>query len=230
MTPAMASALVTGLVNLRGQYDRVYDVYVPIGVAVLAIIFIVSLFLLVKNRRRTVATRTHEHNPFEMSYAILLTLIVVGLLYVTFSSVHQTDTVSLRAKPAVTIDVIASRWEWDFYYPQYHFHVYSGVTGINTFVVPTNEAVRFRLTSVDVIHAFWIPAERFKHDNNPGTTQNVQFDFPTPGIMQGHCAEYCGLRHADMVFNVRAVSPARFQHWASSGGKASVSGGAAGLS
>src|SRR5579875_1130221 len=111
MAPAPA------LVTTSGQYSRVFDIYVPIALAVLAIIFIAALFLVVKNRRRLVPTRTHENNPVELSYSILLTLIVVGLLYVTFSSMHQTDTVLQREKPNLVVDVTGARWEWDFYYP-----------------------------------------------------------------------------------------------------------------
>jgi cytochrome c oxidase subunit 2 len=214
MTVAGLPPVAPALVTTQGQYQRVFDVYAPIGLAV--------LFLLVKNRRRATPTRTHENNPVELSYSIFLTLIVVGLLYVTFSSMHQTDTVSLRAKPSVIVDVTGARWEWHFYYPAYNINVYSGTTGEKTLVVPTNQPVRFRLSSVDVIHAFWIPAVKFKHDNTPGATQDIQLVFTKAGLMQGECAEFCGLRHADMVFFVRAVSPAQFQRWARSGGKAAL--------
>jgi cytochrome c oxidase subunit 2 len=44
--------------------------------------------------------------------------------------------------------------------------------------------------------------------------------FPRAGTFFGECAEYCGLRHADMLFNVAAVSRSQFQTWAASGGKA----------
>ena len=43
--------------------------------------------------------------------------------------------------------------------------------------------------------------------------------FPDTGTFQGQCAEFCGLRHADMMFTVRAVAPAAFASWARSGGK-----------
>lgn len=221
--PALtASSIVPALVSTHAQYYRVFDVYVPIALAVVAIIYVSALFLLVKNRRRATATRTHEHNPLELSYAIVLTLIVVGLLYVTFSSEHQTDTVAEHQRASVVVNATAARWEWDFYYPAYKIHVYSGTTGERTLVVPTNQAVEFRLTSVDVIHAFWIPSVNYKHDNTPGSTQVIKLDFPKAGLSQGACAEYCGLRHSNMVFYVRAVSPAQFQRWARSGGKAAL--------
>ena len=86
----------------------------------------------------------------------------------------------------------------------------SGTVGRQPLVVPTGEAVRFNLSTVDVIHAFWVPEVRFKRDLIPGATQSVTLVFPTRGTFQGQCAEFCGLRHADMTFNVRAVAPAAF--------------------
>jgi cytochrome c oxidase subunit 2 len=89
-------------------------------------------------------------------------------------------------------------------------------------VVPQGEAVRFNLTSVDVIHGFWIPEVRFKRDVFPSTTQSVTLVFPRAGSFQGQCSQFCGLRHADMLFDVRVVAPSAFVSWARSGGKAAL--------
>jgi cytochrome c oxidase subunit 2 len=86
-------------------------------------------------------------------------------------------------------------------------------------VVPTGEAVRVRLSSADVIHAFWIPHTDYKHDAIPGSTQIFTLTFPAAGVFQGECAEFCGLRHADMLFSVHAVSPSAFAAWARTGGR-----------
>ena len=81
------------------------------------------------------------------------------------------------------------------------------------------EAVRFEITSVDVIHSFWIPALRYKHDAIPGSTQIATLVF-SRGVFPGQCAEFCGLRHADMIFTADALSPAAFTAWARSRGTA----------
>ena len=53
-------------------------------------------------------------------------------------------------------------------YPAYGVHASgAALSGRQPFVVPAGEAVRFNLTSADVIHAFWIPALRYKHDADP---------------------------------------------------------------
>jgi len=75
------------------------------------------------------------------------------------------------------------------------------------------------LSTIDVIHAFWIPQLRYKRDLIPGTTESATLLFDRAGSFPGQCAEFCGLRHADMVFTVRAVNPAQFTAWARAGGK-----------
>jgi heme/copper-type cytochrome/quinol oxidase subunit 2 len=38
-------------------------------------------------------------------------------------------------------------------------------------------------------------------------------------VFAGECAEFCGLRHADMLFTVHVVSPGAFQAWTAGGGR-----------
>jgi cytochrome c oxidase subunit 2 len=200
----------------------VFDVYVPIALGVLALFLIATVALVVKNRRRPAAeaSRRESNERLEGSYAALLVCVVAFLLYLTFSAEHRTDTVAARERPALSIAVTAAKWEWTFRYPAYGITILSGTTGQRTVVVPAGEAVRFSLTSADVIHAFWIPELRFKHDLIHGRTQDVTLTFTRQGLFSGQCAEFCGLRHDDMVYAFRVVAPSRFQAWARSGGKA----------
>jgi heme/copper-type cytochrome/quinol oxidase subunit 2 len=212
------------LVETSHQYFRLFDVYVPIAIGVFAVFFILSVGALLRYRRRpaSAAARFHKNDKLEGAYAVLLTLTVAFLLYLTFSAEHQVDTVANHERPAVTINVVGAKWEWTFSYPAYNITIRSGTTGQKTFVVPVGEPIRFRMTSPDVIHSFWIPELRYKHDTFPGIVQSQVLTFPRAGTFQGQCAQFCGLRHPDMVYTIRAVSPARFRAWASSGGKAPV--------
>jgi cytochrome c oxidase subunit II len=208
------------LVSTRGQYDRVASVYLPIAIGVFALITLVILGAVLIFRRRPPerAARWHENNPIEGTYALLLACTAAFLLYLTFSAEHQTDTVSNRQRPAVVINVTASKWEWTFSYPRYGFSVRSGTVGRQPFVVPAGQPVRFNLTSEDVIHSFWIPALRFKHDAISGSTQVITLTFGR-GTFTGQCAEFCGLRHSDMVFTAYAVRPSAFAAWARGRGR-----------
>lgn len=213
--------LVPGLVDTRREYDHLASIYIPIAIGVFALTVLATAFAVIRYRRRdpAQAARWHEHNPLEGTYAVILALTVAFLLYLTFTAEHRVDTVANRQRPALTIDVTAAKWEWTFAYRGYRITVRSGTVGRQALVVPTNEAVRFTLRSLDVIHAFWIPHTKYKHDVIPGSTQVTTLTFTKAGLFQGECAEFCGLRHSDMLFNVRAVSTSAFRSWAARGGR-----------
>jgi cytochrome c oxidase subunit II len=204
-----------GLVSTRSEYDHLFSIYVPIAIGVFALIFVVMLVAVLIFRRRPPerAARWHEHNPIEGTYAVLLACVAAFLLYLTFTAEHKVDTVANQQRPSVVIDVRASKWEWSFTYRRYGFTVRSGTVGRQPLVVPAGVAVRFNLSSLDVIHSFWIPALRYKHDAIPGSVQVITVTF-SRGVFPGQCAEFCGLRHSDMVFTTHAVSPGAFTAWA----------------
>lgn len=207
------------LVDTRAEYQHVFDIYVPIAIGVFSVIVVAVLFAVLRYRRRppSAAARWHEHNPLEGAYAVVLVFVAAFLLYVTFSAEHQVDTVSAHERQSLTIDVTASKWEWTFGYPAYGITRRSGVVGDQPLVVPTNQPVRFVLRSADVIHSFFIPQLRFKRDLIPGRAEYVTLDFDRAGRFSGQCAEFCGLRHADMVFPVRALRAGAFAAWSRGG-------------
>lgn len=206
------------LVVTRTQYKRVFNIYVPIAVGVFAVIVVVILFAVLRYRRRPIerAARWHENNLLEAAYAVVLLGVVAFLLVVTYSAEHQVDTVAAEEHPQLLVNVIGAKWEWHFNYPAYGIDRYSGTVGHETLVVPTNEVIRFRLISRDVIHEFWVPELRYKHDLIPGFPQDITLIFPQRGSFPGECAEFCGLYHSRMIFTVDAVSPAEFTAWARS--------------
>jgi cytochrome c oxidase subunit 2 len=209
------------LVDTRREYGHLFSIYVPIAIGVFALIATVTLVasLVFSRRQPEQAARWYEHNVLEGGYATLLTLIVAFLLYLTFPAEHRVDTVANRQRPALTLDVTASKWEWQFTYRDYGFSVRSGTVGRQPLVVPVDEPVRFNLNSLDVIHAMWVPHLRFKHDVIPGSTQVSTLTFGQRGVFDGECAEFCGLRHSDMLFTVHVVDPGAFRAWAAAGGE-----------
>lgn len=212
------------LIDSRHEYQHLFSIYVPIAIGVVAVVWLLALFAVLRYRRRPPeqAAKWRENNPLESGYAVLLGLVVVFLLYLTFTAEHRVDTVSARQRPALVVNVTGAKWEWTFRYPRYGITQRSGTVGRQPLVVPIGEAVRFNLSSADVIHGFFIPEVRFKRDLFPENTQTVTLSFPNAGTFQAACAEFCGLRHADMTFVVRAVSPAVFARWANSGARAPV--------
>ena len=45
-------------------------------------------------------------------------------------------------------------------------------------------------------------------------SRTFDLTFPEGGTYAGHCAQFCGLKHSDMVFSALALSPTAFRAWA----------------
>lgn len=80
-----------------------------------------------------------------------------------------------------------------------------------TLWLPKGEKVRFVLTSRDVIHSFWVVPFLMKQDVIPGHTNSFEVTPNKEGTYMGKCAELCGVDHSRMLFNVKIVSPERYQ-------------------
>ncbi len=80
-----------------------------------------------------------------------------------------------------------------------------------TLWLPKGKTVRFILTSRDVIHSFWVLPFLMKQDVIPGHTNSFQVTPSMEGTYRGKCAELCGQDHSRMLFNVKVVSPDRYE-------------------
>ena len=69
------------------------------------------------------------------------------------------------------------------------------------------------------MHSFWIPAFLFKRDARPGMINVVDITPKATGTYVGRCAQYCGLEHATMNFEVHVVPAAAFDAYIASGGE-----------
>jgi cytochrome c oxidase subunit 2 len=207
----MSGALA--VVDTRREFDDLARVYLPVAFAVVAIVFGLTLFVLVRFRRRDddLPAQRVEAPRLEISYAIALAAVAAFLLSQTFGTESRVDPVS--SHPGLRVDVTAAKWNWRFDYPAEHITRINGDTAPTTLVVPSDTTVRFTLTSRDVIHSFWVPAVRFKRDAFPKRTTTFDLVFDQPGFHPGYCAEYCGLQHGAMHFSVNVLAPADFRAW-----------------
>jgi cytochrome c oxidase subunit 2 len=201
--------------DTRKQFGDLLGLYDPLLIAVAAVIFAFVLFALVRYRRREGNTSGREGAPIaESVYAIILAVVAVGLIAATFRTEDRVD--ALSGKPGLRIDVTAFKWQWRFEYPGLGVRPLVGSREEPArLVVPADTEIRFTLTSHDVIHSFWIPEVRFKRDAFPKRSTQFDLVFDDVGHFTGRCAEFCGLRHADMTFDVEVMLPSGFRSWLS---------------
>jgi cytochrome c oxidase subunit 2 len=139
-------------------------------------------------------------------------LTVVTLIALLVASVWAGRTVaSLQASSAVTIAIIGHQWWWEV---QYEDAVPSRrVVTANELHVPTDRPVVLKVTSRDVIHSFWVPNLQGKRDLIPGYTTALWLQASRAGVFRGQCAEFCGMQHAHMAFDIVAESDKDFARW-----------------
>ncbi|MGF7147035.1 cytochrome c oxidase subunit 2 [Sphingomonas zeicaulis] len=86
-------------------------------------------------------------------------------------------------------------------------------TTANEIRLPAGRTVVFELTAQDVLHSFWIPGLAGKMDMLPGRTNRLVVKAEKPGTYRGVCAEFCGLSHALMAFDVVVMPAPAFDRW-----------------
>jgi cytochrome c oxidase subunit 2 len=146
----------------------------------------------------------HGNTPLEILWTIIPAIILALIAVPTVKTIFRIDTVP---KNAVQIEVIGHQWWWEFRYPQ------SGVITANELHIPVGRDIAFTLTSVDVIHSFWVPAFGGKRDLIPGRTNHMWFNASETGTFPGQCTEFCGASHANMLFTVVSQPQAEYDAW-----------------
>jgi cytochrome c oxidase subunit 2 len=79
--------------------------------------------------------------------------------------------------------------------------------------IPVKTNVVISLTSVDVIHNFWVPELAGKLYAIPGRHNKLVIEADKPGTYYGQCAEFCGTSHANMRLRVIAQTQDEYNAW-----------------
>jgi cytochrome c oxidase subunit 2 len=197
-----------GAADTREEFAGLASLYLWVISAAVAVVALLVVFALVRYRARDArgpARGKSERNVAESLYALGLTAIAVVLIGATF---HVENRVDPTARADLHVDVTAFQWGWRFSVRE--DPAQKDVIGTSDnppeLRVPAGKTIQFTVTSRDVIHSFWIPTERFKRDAFPGKTSRFDLVFDEPGVYRGHCAEFCGLEHADMDFAIRVTA------------------------
>jgi cytochrome c oxidase subunit II len=199
-------------VSTRDEFDSLFSLYLPVAIVVFVLVTALIGYTLVRYRRREgrESSRRSSMPVLEISLAVVIAGIAAVLLTRTFTTEADVDRVT---ESQVKIRVVAFQWGWRFDYLGDHVRVAGNSNSPPTFAVPVGQQVEFSVTSRDVIHSFWVPEERFKRDVFPARTSQFDLTFDSPGLNDGRCAEYCGLRHDAMSFNVLVLPESQFKSW-----------------
>jgi cytochrome c oxidase subunit II len=110
----------------------------------------------------------------------------------------------------LVVDVVGKQWMWKIRHP-------GGRREINRLHLPLGGRVKLKMISRDVIHSFYLPDFRRKHDVLPGRYTYLWLEPTRTGTFPLACSEYCGTEHAEMRGEVVVLSPEEYDQWAGAG-------------
>ncbi len=222
----VAAARAEGLVKMPGNFtlfpdqaaagavevDHLYYFLIAVSLVMTVGIFLAIAIFAIKYRRRSpteIPKQIEGSMRLEIAWSVIPFLIM--LVMFGWGAKIFFDEYAGAPKNAYSIYVVGKQWMWKVQYPE-------GNREINELHVPVGRPVKITLASEDVIHSFFIPAFRVKHDVVPGHYDDIWFTATKPGRYHIFCAEYCGTEHSGMIGWVTAMEPTAFQNWVSGGG------------
>lgn len=140
--------------------------------------------------------------------AVFPTIVLTALL--TYGLAMLPELQRPAPESSQVIEVAGVRWWWRVNYRKPDGDREETANEIH---LPVNEPVEFKLTSEDVIHAFWIPSLGGKVDMMPGRENRLKLHPTRVGVYRGVCAEYCGEAHTQMAFDVIVESREDYDEW-----------------
>src|SRR3989441_234485 len=149
---------------------------------------------------------TFENNRrLEIAWTAAPALILAVVFVLTLGAMAEINGAGVA--PAMRITAIGHQWWWEF--------SYGGIRTANELHIPVDTPVDLEVTSVDVIHSFWVPELGPKMDMLPGKTNRLRLFTRRAGSYDGQCAEFCGVEHAWMRIRVIAETQTGFDQWLS---------------
>jgi cytochrome c oxidase subunit 2 len=195
------------------EFQGLFTLYKVIALVVAALVLGTIAYAVIRYRSRdgVAPKEVRAMKPLEAVWITLVAVVVVVLIVSTFRTEDRVDAVS--AEPSQTVRVRAFQWGWRFTYPGTGITTAGSGNRPPTLVVPAGEPVRFELSSRDVIHSFWIPELRFKRDAFPNRVTEFDLVFDPGVTATARCAEFCGLDHDQMDFQVVSMERGDYERW-----------------
>ncbi len=196
-----------------GEIKSLFLIFVGVAAFVWTAVMLALLVGLIRRKRprpdplqvSESAERSAGTTIFGLSLATAA--VVLGLSILSYLAQR---TVFAKSADTPVVRVIGHQWWWEVLYestPDQSF------TTANEIRVPVGQPVKLKLETRDVIHSFWAPTLNGKMDLINGQENELEINASKPGIYRGQCAEFCGLQHAHMAFEIVALPPAQYEEW-----------------
>jgi cytochrome c oxidase subunit 2 len=185
--------------TLAADIDNMYYFIFWVSVVFFVAIIGAAIWFLIKYRRdkNPHSTPPGHHDVLELFWTFAPLILLIPMFHYGFKGYVQA---MVAPDKAIEIKARGKQWVWDFYYP--------GDTEPTPgeLVVPMGLPVKMQMSSLDVLHSFFIPEFRVKRDLVPGMYTTLWFEATQLGRRQIFCTEYCGTSHSAMLAEVEVLS------------------------
>jgi len=197
--------------SIARQVDYLYAYLSVVTIVMTGLIFLVVFIFAIKYRRKS---PNETPRPIHGSLVLEITWSIIPFVVMLSFFWWGAEIFFANATPpanAMDVYVVGKQWMWKIQYPE-------GTREINELHVPIGRPVKITLASEDVIHSFFIPAFRIKHDVVPGRYDTMWFTATKAGRYHIFCAEYCGTEHSGMIGWVTVMNDSDYENWVAGGG------------
>jgi cytochrome c oxidase subunit II len=195
-----------GVSPYGGDVDLLFVGLVLTSSLVLGLLFFLLALFCVRYRAGNNINRENKESKswrWEVGWTSVSLISFLGLFFwgaSIFLEIYKTPHGEL------SVFVVAKQWMWKVQHT-------GGQSEINALHIPVNRPIRLVMASQDVIHSFFVPALRLKHDVVPGRYQDLEIEARIPGHYHLFCAEYCGTDHSGMIGEVVAMEAPDYDSW-----------------
>ncbi len=196
------------------RINGLYDIFSVTAAVIFVIVVGLITWSLLRYRSKSeeeIPAQTRDNVPLELLWFAIPQIIVVALFAITVSA--QEDVGAQSSAPNVEVRVEGFQWGWRFTLESESVTVSGTSDAPPKLVLPVGRTIAFSMTSNDVNHSFYVPKFLMKRDAIPGEPNRFDVTIEEPGTYPGVCAEFCGLLHETMNFNIQAVQPAAYEAW-----------------
>jgi cytochrome c oxidase subunit 2 len=192
-------------------------------------LFVLALLVYVGVRFRAsanpVPSKTSHNTVIEILWTVIPVLILVGIAVPSFRLLYYLDK---TAETDMVIKVTGNQWYWNYEYPDEGIAFDSYMVDEEDLkngqirllsvdypmVVPENTRIKLLITGNDVMHSYFVPSLAVQVYAFIGRTNEVWIDVPEGGkTYYGQCNQICGVNHAYMPIEVRALPEAEYKAW-----------------
>ena len=229
-----AAAPVPWQMDLQPPAGSMAEMATDLHNLLLVIITLISLFVLglliyvsfrFRESRNPNPTKTSHNTIIEILWTVIPVLILVGIAIPSFRLLYYMDRTN---DTDMVIKVTGNQWYWNYTYPDegISFDSYmvdeadlkpnqTRLLSVDyPMVVPEGTRVKLLITGNDVMHSFFVPSLAVQIYAFIGRTNEAWIDVPMGSqTYYGQCNQICGVNHAYMPIEVKALSKTEYAAW-----------------